>query len=216
MQYIPGPSLADVPLPLAPPVLRQLAVGLADALSAIHRAGIVHRDVKPGNVILAYDGPVLVDLGIAVHRDLTALTVEGTTIGTPAFMAPEQLRGDPATAATDVWAWGAVLAYAVTGQAPFGEDSLPAMAYRIQHEPPSLETLPSWLRRVVAAALVKSPGDRPSAAVIGRSLGDMNAKEDDTVFVTSMRYPLSDKDSAPRFFLPDRSTGGCGHQAHGG
>jgi serine/threonine protein kinase len=182
MRYVSGPSLAEVPLPLAEPVLHQLADGLGQALEAVHGAGIVHRDVKPGNVILAYDGPVLVDLGIAARRDLTAMTVAGMVVGTPAFMAPEQLRGETLTSSVDTWGWGVVLTYAATGRAPFGDDAVPAMAYRIQHAPADTATLPPWLRPAVEAALTKNPIQRPTAvgltAAINGNIAALNMQFD--------------------------------------
>jgi serine/threonine protein kinase len=168
MEYVPGPSLASVTLPLERSAVRRLATGLADAVRALHSAGIVHRDIKPGNVVLTFDGPVLVDFGIAAGPDLSALTLQGHVIGTPSFMAPEQLRGLPLTPAVDVWGWGALLYYAATGRAPFGEGAIDELGYRIQHNPVDTSTLPEWLARPVEAALAKRPESRPSAAQLVR------------------------------------------------
>jgi serine/threonine protein kinase len=120
LDYIVGPSLAEAQTPLSDPALRQLAVGLRDALAALHAVGIEHRDVKPANVVLTHEGPVLVDLGIARSEDMTSMTTTGTVIGSPAWMAPEQFLGEPTTSATDVWGWGATIVFAAVGQHPFG------------------------------------------------------------------------------------------------
>jgi hypothetical protein len=164
MQYVPGRSLADAPIPLAAAPLHQLADGLAEALAALHRGGLTHRDVKPGNVILTFDGPVLVDLGIAASADATSFTAHGTAVGTPAWMAPEQLAGAVSGPPADVWGWAAVVSYAATGRSPFGDGPVPALAYRIQHGEPNLAGLPAWLRDAVTAGLSKNPAQRPTAS----------------------------------------------------
>jgi serine/threonine protein kinase len=166
MEYVPGPSLIEARLPLPDPALRQLATGLGEALATLHAAGITHRDVKPGNVILTYNGPVLVDLGIAATPEFTALTRQGMVVGTPAFMAPEQLRGQPLTSAVDVWGWGGVLVYAATGRPPFGEGEVTALAYRIQHAAPAVEGVPPWLIPAVLNTLRKDPAARPPARAL--------------------------------------------------
>ncbi len=162
MDYVPGPSLAEVSVPLGPAQLRHLTEGLADALAALHRQRLVHRDVKPGNIILTHRGPVLVDLGIAAGGDLTALTGVGTVIGTPEWMAPEQFGGSPAAATADVWGWGCVALFGATGRTPFGSGPLEALVHRIRTEPPDLRGLPDWLAGAVAVALAKNPEARPT------------------------------------------------------
>jgi eukaryotic-like serine/threonine-protein kinase len=164
LAYVAGPALPEADLPLGDTGLHQLAGGLAEAVAALHTVGIVHRDVKPANVILTYDGPVLVDLGIARTAEMTAMTQAGSVIGSPGWMAPEQFRGDPVGPATDVWGWAVVLAYAATGRNPFGDQALEALGWRIQHGGPDLQGLPDWLRPAVSAGLSKTPEARPPAA----------------------------------------------------
>lgn len=166
MQFIAGPSLAQAAVPLGPAQLRHLAEGLAEALQALHRQGLTHRDVKPGNIILTRDGPVLVDLGIASGGDLTSLTVAGMVVGTPEWMAPEQLGGYPSGPFTDTWGWACVLTYAATRHTPFGAGPIVALAHRIRFEAPDLRGVPDWLRGAVAAGLAKNPRDRPAAAAL--------------------------------------------------
>lgn len=163
LAYVSGPSLLEATTPLRPAPLRQFAHGLAEALSVLHQAGITHRDVKPANVILTFDGPVLVDLGIARTQDMTSMTQAGTVIGSAGWMSPEQLRGKAEGPASDVWGWGAVLVYAATGRPPFGEGALEAIAWRIQSLEPDLEGVPGWLVPAVRGALAKDPAARPPA-----------------------------------------------------
>lgn len=162
MQYVAGPSLAQASVPLGPAQLRHLCEGLADALAALHAQGLTHRDVKPGNVILTHDGPVLVDLGIAAGGEFTALTAVGMVVGTPEWMAPEQLTGLGTTHAVDTWGWAAVATYAATGRPPFGTGPVEALAYRIRHEQPDLRGLPDWLRGAVLVSFGKDPRTRPT------------------------------------------------------
>ncbi|SHF73519.1 Serine/threonine protein kinase [Jatrophihabitans endophyticus] len=163
MQYVAGPSLAQASVPLGPAQLRHLTEGLADALAALHRQGLTHRDVKPGNIILTHDGPVLVDLGIAVGGELTALTAVGMVVGTPEWMAPEQFTGQGSGPAVDLWGWASVATYAATGRAPFGTGAIEALAHRIRYEQPDLRGVPEWLRGAVLAALAKDHRARPAA-----------------------------------------------------
>ncbi|KMO94571.1 serine/threonine-protein kinase [Streptomyces roseus] len=163
--YVPGPSLADAvqrhgALPVATVLL--LVAGVAEALQVIHKAGIVHRDLKPSNVLLAGDGPRVIDFGIARAADATALTGSGVTIGTPTFMAPEQAAGGAVTPATDIFALGQVAAYAATGLPAFGEGTSHGVLYRIVHEQPDLTRLPPQLQKLVAHCLAKEPAARPS------------------------------------------------------
>jgi membrane-associated phospholipid phosphatase len=171
MEYVPGPSLAEVATPLPTGRLEQLASGLAEALVVLHRAGVTHRDVKPSNVILTFDGPVLVDLGIAASAGLTSLTGYGMVVGTPAWMAPEQLIGKDVGPPADVWGWAVLLCYAATGRRPFGDGPLTAVAYRIQRAEPDLSGVPQPVRRLVTVALSKDPARRPTA----RQLADATA-----------------------------------------
>ncbi|MCW2914270.1 MAG: hypothetical protein JWN52_2338 [Actinomycetia bacterium] len=167
--YVQGPSLQQavgMHGPLPPDSVRTLGAGLAEGLAAIHACGLVHRDLKPGNVILAEDGPRLIDFGIARALDGTSLTASGMLVGTPSFMSPEQALGHPIGPATDVFSLGAVLAFAATGQSPFGEGPAPAMVYRIAREDPDLRGVPTPLRPIVASCLAKEPSDRPSLTEI--------------------------------------------------
>ncbi|MGX1880609.1 serine/threonine-protein kinase [Streptomyces sp. NPDC055287] len=169
--YVPGPSLADAvvahgALPVEAVLL--LIAGMAEALHVIHGAGIVHRDLKPSNVLLAADGPRVIDFGIAYAADATSLTGSGVTIGTPSFMAPEQAAGKKVTAATDIFALGQVAAYAATGSPAFGEGTSHGVLYRIVHEEPDLTGVPERLMELVSRCLAKDPADRPSVTeVIG-------------------------------------------------
>ncbi|MFE7582826.1 protein kinase [Streptomyces gardneri] len=165
-QYVEGPTLADVvndqgTLP-ADEVWR-LASGLCEALRDIHRAGLVHRDLKPGNILLAEDGPRVIDFGISRVVDATALTQSGQILGTPLFMAPEQFRTPrDAGPAADVFALGSVLVHAATGHGPFDADSPYAIAWNAVHEEPNLTGLPESLRPVVEPCLRKDPTERPT------------------------------------------------------
>ncbi|MFG2867018.1 protein kinase [Streptomyces sp. NPDC048338] len=167
--YVPGPSLADAvvahgALPVEAVLL--LIAGMAEALHVIHGAGIVHRDLKPSNVLLAADGPRVIDFGIAYAADATSLTGSGVTIGTPSFMAPEQAAGRRVTAATDIFALGQVAAYAATGSPAFGEGTSHGVLYRIVHEEPDLAQVPDRLRELVTRCLAKDPEARPTVAEV--------------------------------------------------
>jgi len=136
-EYADGPSLAEYVSqhgPLGPDMLQGLAVGLAEALTAIHAAGLIHRDLKPGNVLLTQSGPKVIDFGIAQALDSMSLTKTGMTVGSPGFMAPEQIQGQ-AGQPTDVFAWGLTMAYAATGQSPFGTGPMDAIFYRMVGRP---------------------------------------------------------------------------------
>ncbi|WP_277211436.1 serine/threonine-protein kinase [Isoptericola croceus] len=168
-EYIPGPTLSVVVSddgPLAERDVRSLIDHLAGALRDIHGAGLVHRDLKPANVLLGPDGPRLIDMGIARAADATSLTVTGMQLGTPMFMAPEQATVDEPTAATDVWALGAVAYFAATGKRPFGDARADIMYYRVVHEEPRLDACPATLRPFVEACLTKDPAGRPTVAEI--------------------------------------------------
>jgi serine/threonine protein kinase len=166
-EYVDGPTLADAvarsgPFPPGPALA--LGVGLAEALAATHAAGVVHRDLKPANVILGPDGPKLIDFGIAAMAGATHLTRTGLAIGTPGFMAPEQIALDaPIGPATDVFAWGLTVAFAATGRPPFGSSEYPqALLYKVVHGEPDLDGLPDALAGAVHAATARDPAGRPS------------------------------------------------------
>ncbi|MFE5629453.1 serine/threonine-protein kinase [Streptomyces sp. NPDC056543] len=162
--YVPGPSLQQVverhgPLPARTVLL--LVAGIAEALQAIHGAGVVHRDLKPANVLVAGDGPRVIDFGIARAADATGLTGTGLRIGTVAYMAPEQALGHTVSPSTDVFALGALAAYVAGGVLPFGTGPESAVLYRVVHEPADLSRVPGELRELVARCLAKEPGERP-------------------------------------------------------
>ncbi|MET7382350.1 serine/threonine-protein kinase [Streptomyces sp. NPDC005526] len=163
--YVPGPTLADLLTargPMDAAALRQLGLALAEALQAIHACGLVHRDLKPGNIIMADDGPRVVDFGIARAVEASRLTVTGAALGTPGFLAPEQAEGLPVTAAADVFALGAVLVAAAGGSA-FGEGTPMMLMYRSVHQDADMSAVPAGLRATVALCMAKDPGQRPSA-----------------------------------------------------
>ncbi|NUW39358.1 serine/threonine-protein kinase [Nonomuraea rhodomycinica] len=159
-EYVEGPTLRQAGRH-AGADLQRLAVATATALAAIHRAGVVHRDFKPANVLLGRDGPRVIDFGIARTAG-QSLTVTSSVVGTPAYMAPEQLAGAPVGPEADVFAWASVIVFAATGSPPFGDDSLPAVIRRILHDEPFLGDLPAPLRPVVLACLAKDPSARPA------------------------------------------------------
>ncbi|MFG3056253.1 serine/threonine-protein kinase [Kitasatospora sp. NPDC048239] len=167
--YVPGPSLQQVvrehgALPARTVLL--LMGGIAEALQAIHGAGVVHRDLKPANVLIAADGPRVIDFGIARAADAVALTGTGFRIGSPAFMAPEQALGRPATPATDVFALGSLAAYTAGGTQPFGEGPETTVLYRVVNEQPDLGRVPGDLHALLLRCLAKQPEDRPTPAEI--------------------------------------------------
>ncbi len=157
--------------PLPEHTQRVLAAGLAEALTEIHRVGLIHRDLKPGNVLLAEDGPRVIDFGIARATEGTAATQ--SIIGTPGFMSPEQVKGESMTPSSDIFALGAVLYYATCGTGPFGEGAMHTMVMRvIQHEP-DISAVPPALQRLVAACLTKAPAQRPGPGAVLDTLGDV-------------------------------------------
>jgi hypothetical protein len=173
-EYVPGPSLRAVVAEqgsITGGALDRLAIGIATALVAIHQVEIVHRDLKPANVLIGPDGPRVIDFGIARALDTPSAT-SSRGVGTPGYMAPEQLRGEDVGAAADVFAWGATIAYAATGRSPFGSDSIGAVLMRCLSEPADLAGLSGPLRDLVDAALDKNPANRPAArGLLLRMLG---------------------------------------------
>ncbi|MGW3661967.1 serine/threonine-protein kinase [Streptomyces sp. NPDC005141] len=162
--YIAGPTLADAldaQGPMNEQALRALGAALAEALQAIHACGLVHRDLKPGNIIMAVDGPRVVDFGIARATEDARLTVPGASVGTPGFLAPEQAEGHPVNGAADVFALGSVLVAAAGGSA-FGHGTSMALMYRSVHHEADLTAVPVALRPVVEACLAKQPTSRPT------------------------------------------------------
>ncbi|GAA1264826.1 hypothetical protein Psi02_63700 [Planotetraspora silvatica] len=179
---IPGPSLAEAVTELGPlPVdtLRVLVAGIAEALQAIHRAEIVHRDLKPSNVLLAPDGPRVIDFGIARAADSTPFTRTGLRIGSPRFMSPEQARGEPAGPASDLFALGSTVYFAATGRTPFGEGPDATVLYRIVHEEPTLTDCPEPILSLVRRCLAKDPEARPTVEQVIQTM--MMSDTDTTV-----------------------------------
>jgi len=173
--FVPGPSLDQVvtergPLPEA--ALWPLLAGLVEALQAIHACGVVHRDLKPANVLLATDGPRVIDFGISRATDRTALTAAGMVFGTPGYMSPEQAEGTPAGPASDVFALGCVLAYAATGAGPFGAGTAAAVLYRVVHADAVLDGVPPRLREVITACLAKDPAARPGLRALSAAIAN--------------------------------------------
>jgi predicted Ser/Thr protein kinase len=165
-EYVSGPSLVEVVEEFGPrtgAALERIAVATLTALGAVHAAGMVHRDFKPGNVLLGPDGPVVIDFGLAAVPGMTTVFSGEVMMGTPAYMAPEQLAGTRVTAAADMWAWAAAMVFAGTGELPFPGDSLTARAYAILHAEPRMGSLPEPLRSLVYRCLNKNAAGRPSA-----------------------------------------------------
>ncbi|MEV0148391.1 MULTISPECIES: protein kinase [unclassified Nonomuraea] len=166
-EYVPGPSLRDlvtVEGPRRGAALDRLAISTATALAAIHRAGILHRDFKPANILMGPEGPVVIDFGIARALDAPGTsTSAGSLMGTPSYLAPEQLGGETVTEAADVFAWGVTMVFAASGRPAFGADSTPAVINRILNQEPVLSGLDGPLLDLVTASLSKDPARRPSA-----------------------------------------------------
>ena len=179
--YVPGPSLTEAITdhgPLPAQSLLTLAAGLAESLNAIHAAGVVHRDLKPSNVLLAEDGPRVIDFGISRAVESTSLTQAGMVIGSPGFMSPEQAEGFDVGPPSDIFSLGAVLAYAATGQGPFGSGTTAAMLYRVVHGEPHLEQVPPDVRPLVERCLAKNPLQRPTAGGLLAKVGALQPSGD--------------------------------------
>ena len=204
-QYVPGPSLHDKVaehgvLPAAE--VATIGAALAEGLVAVHEAGVVHRDLKPSNILLSPKGPRIIDFGIAWATGASTLTHVGTAVGSPGFLAPEQVRGAAVTPATDVFAFGATLAYAATADSPFGQGSSEVMLYRVVHEEPDLGAVPDALAPLVYACLAKDPEDRPSTVQLSERLAEIAARE--ARGVGAPRREGVPKEAGPR---PERPTG---------
>ena len=174
--YVDGPSLNEAvsgygPLPVES--VLALAAGLAEALTAVQAMGLVHRDLKPSNVLLASDGPRMIDFGISRSADTTTLTNTGQSIGSPGFLSPEQAIGREVGPPSDIFSLGAVLAFAASGNGPFGAGAPHALIYRVVHEAPTLDGVPEELRPLIARCLAKEPGDRPTAGDLLAELADV-------------------------------------------
>ena len=165
-RYVAGPSLDQLIArdgPLGGRALERVAWGLAEGLAAVHAAGVVHRDVKPGNVVMAGGVPVLIDFGIAHMPEATRITQAGMFMGTPGYLAPEVVEGQPFGSSADVHSWGSTVAFAATGRAPFGTGGYETIFYRIVSGQPDLSGVPAKLMPLVTAALGRDPGGRPTA-----------------------------------------------------
>ncbi|WP_329297379.1 bifunctional serine/threonine-protein kinase/ABC transporter substrate-binding protein [Streptomyces sp. NBC_00659] len=201
--FVPGPSLGEAVAaygPLPERGLRLLGARLAEALGEVHRAGLVHRDLKPGNVLTAHDGPRLIDFGIARAPEDRTLTATGMVVGTPGYLSPEQAEGrggDGIGPASDVFSLGCVLAFAATGRAPFGSGAVDALLYRAVHDPADLEGVPAWLLEVLARCLEKDPARRPDAGELVRELAADGAAQGEA---TSEAAPRDEgtSEAAPR------------------
>ncbi|MGM9334304.1 protein kinase domain-containing protein [Streptomyces murinus] len=201
-QYVPGPSLhdrvADEGALLAADAAA-IGAALSEGLVAVHEAGVVHRDLKPSNILLSPKGPRIIDFGIAWSTGASTLTHVGTAVGSPGFLAPEQVRGAAVTPATDVFSLGATLAYASTGDSPFGHGSSEVMLYRVVHEEPHLHGVPDALAPLIRACLAKNPEDRPSTLQLSLRLKEIAARE--AQGLSEARPP------SPRAAEADRPTG---------
>ncbi|MGA5045673.1 bifunctional serine/threonine-protein kinase/ABC transporter substrate-binding protein [Streptomyces arboris] len=174
-EFVPGPALSEAVgggAPLPERSVRALGSMLAEALEAVHGAGLVHRDVKPGNVLLGLDGPRLIDFGIARALDDTVLTATDAIVGSPGFLSPEQAQGRRIGPPSDIFSLGCVLVYAATGGRPFGSGPVEAMLFRTVHDPADLGALPPGLRPVVEGCLSKDPDGRPTAGDIRRAFAE--------------------------------------------
>ncbi len=179
-QYVPGPSLHDKVAeegPMSAADVAAVGAALSEGLVAVHEAGVVHRDLKPSNILLSPKGPRIIDFGIAWATGASTLTHVGTAVGSPGFLAPEQVRGAAVTPATDVFSLGATLAYAATSDSPFGQGSSEVMLYRVVHEEPQLRGVPDALAPLVRACLAKDPDERPSTLQLSLRLKEIAARE---------------------------------------
>ncbi|WP_257585731.1 MULTISPECIES: serine/threonine-protein kinase [unclassified Streptomyces] len=201
-QYVPGPSLHDKVAdegPLSAADAAAIGAALSEGLVAVHEAGVVHRDLKPSNILLSPKGPRIIDFGIAWSTGASTLTHVGTAVGSPGFLAPEQVRGAAVTPATDVFSLGATLAYSSTGDSPFGHGSSEVMLYRVVHEEPQLHGVPDALAPLIRACLAKDPEDRPSTLQLSLRLKEIAARE--AQGLGEVRPP------SPRAAEADRPTG---------
>lgn len=180
VRYVPGPTLEEAIAehgPMVGPVLHGFALAVLGALRQIHSAGITHRDLKPSNVILTPGTPVIIDFGIASVFEATSLTATGAAMGSAGWMSPEQIMGTPTGPASDVFGWGALMAFASTGSPPFGVGRPEALVYRIVHGAPDLDRVPFQIKHIVARALAGDPAQRPSVDEIFRALGQEPAPQ---------------------------------------
>jgi hypothetical protein len=214
-QYVPGPSLHDKVAaegPLGAADVAAVGAALSEGLVAVHEAGVVHRDLKPSNILLSPKGPRIIDFGIAWATGASTLTHVGTAVGSPGFLAPEQVRGAAVTPATDVFSLGATLAYCSMGDSPFGHGSSEVMLYRVVHEEPQLQGVPDALAPLVRACLAKDPEERPSTLQLSLRLKEIAARESQDLTGVRPPAPRGGDAERPADTYPDR---GRGRQAPG-
>ena len=179
--FVPGPSLAEAVHtagPLPPASVWRLAGGLVEALQAVHACGLVHRDLKPANVLLALDGPRVIDFGISRALEKTAVTSTGMIVGTPSYMSPEQAEGSRVGPPSDVFSLGCVIVFAATGTGPFGHGPQASLLYRVVHSAPAITEVPGGLRGLAAGCLAKRPADRPTLAELQAAITAGRAPDD--------------------------------------
>src|ERR1700761_3448392 len=172
--YVAGPSLTEAVKghgPLSARSVLALTAGLAEGLDAIHTAGVVHRDLKPSNVLLAEDGPRVIDFGISEAAEASAVAGADVLIGSPGYMSPEQVLGGDVGPASDIFSLGSVLTFAATGTGPFGAGSHAALMYRLVNNPADLDDVPGALRSLISSCLAKHPGARPTARQVLAEVG---------------------------------------------
>jgi serine/threonine protein kinase len=196
-QYVPGSTLEETVFengPLYGPALQRLATGLARALAAIHAAGVIHRDLKPGNVMFLDGEPIVIDFGIAQAVDSTRLTATGLVIGTPGYLAPEIIEGEDAGAPSDVHSWASTIAFAATGRPPFGTGTFESVFYKIMESKPDLDGVPDALLPLIRSAMARHPAERPPAA----TLAELTRRIDLDVTTPDFVHPGRSPAVAPR------------------
>ncbi|MER5835888.1 protein kinase [Streptomyces sp. NPDC002130] len=217
-QYVPGPSLHDKVAaegPLCAADVAAVGAALSEGLVAVHEAGVVHRDLKPSNILLSPKGPRIIDFGIAWATGASTLTHVGTAVGSPGFLAPEQVRGAAVTPATDVFSLGATLAYSSMGDSPFGHGSSEVMLYRVVHEEPQLHGVPDALAPLVRACLAKDPEERPSTLQLSLRLKEIAARESQDLAGVRPPAPRGPDSDRPFDTYPERARRPQGQQSSG-
>ncbi|MEW2612549.1 protein kinase [Streptomyces sp. NPDC047880] len=217
-QYVPGPSLHDKVAaegPLGAADVAAVGAALSEGLVAVHEAGVVHRDLKPSNILLSPKGPRIIDFGIAWATGASTLTHVGTAVGSPGFLAPEQVRGAAVTPATDVFSLGATLAYSSMGDSPFGHGSSEVMLYRVVHEEPQLHGVPDALAPLVRACLAKDPEERPTTLQLSLRLKEIAARESQDLAGVRPPAPRGAEGDRPVDTYPERARRPQGQHSSG-